>query len=307
MADGPSYFDGLPKTSFAGIEFPAERIVLHSNGRQHVHEYPHAPGGAPEKLGRGIYYLTVTGNFTGGANNFKSYPGLYPDRMNQLRALYESQTTDTFVHPTVGQFQAFISKWSQEYLPGKYRSGEKVEIEFLEDQRTSYLVQKKESSGLAIQIQNLNVTAGLALPQLVPAVPPNVMGLFSAINATVNAVLALADQATLYTQLYASKIQELLDLCKTVDSYCSRQGPAVVGIVDALHDLMFSAIQLSQQVRSQNPLSDWTVEYTTTLADIAMQIYGDASRQSDLLTLNANTISDPTRVQAGTQLLYYPA
>lgn len=304
MATGPSYFDGLPKTSFSGIEFPAERIVLHSQGRQHIHEFPKAPAGAPEKLGRGLWHLTVTGNFTGGAKNFKSYPGLYPGRLNALRALYEAQTTATFVYPPYGSFQAFIIGWKEEYVPGKYRSGVKVDLEVLEDQRTAFLVQTQQATDVATQQANLdaqlqNIQGALKLPSTTTSI-------FDAIRATVNAVLAFGDQAQLYTALYAGKIQQLIDLCTTADQDINLHGPIAVGIVDSLHDVWLSAVTLSQQVRSQNPLSQWTVESTTTLTDLAATIYGDTSRQGDLLTLNAGAISDPNRIRAGTTLLYYP-
>jgi hypothetical protein len=55
-----SPFDQLQAASFAGYIFPWSRIRVSCSLRDHVHIYPHAPGGQPEKLGRNLYEFHFT-------------------------------------------------------------------------------------------------------------------------------------------------------------------------------------------------------------------------------------------------------
>src|SRR5207253_5016277 len=68
---------------------------------------------------------------------FPGYPNLYPAGMNQMFVYASTQSTQDLVHPSSGTFPAFIINWDQE-KEAKIRSGEKVEIEFLEDQESSF-------------------------------------------------------------------------------------------------------------------------------------------------------------------------
>ncbi len=299
---GPSFFDGLRKTSFAGNEFPAERIVLFATGRQHVHEFPHQASGAPEKLGRGIWHLQVRGNFS--SQKFASYGnGLYPERLNLLRGLYETQTTATFVHPTVGEFQAFIIGWRQEYEPGKIRSGEKVDIEFLEDQRSDFLAQNVPAGDVVTAQANFDAITAKVKGQVLPPFSAPTLSLFDSLRAAVNAVSALGNTVTLYSQLYLAKIQETVSLCQQIDDAFMSRGPEVCEIIDALHDLQYQAQQLSSQA-FQLRVSQKTLPSTMSITDVAQWLYKDTSRASDLLSLNV--ILDPTAIPAATVIKYFP-
>lgn len=299
----PSILETTAPTSFGGITFAAERIVLHSQGRQHVHEFPHMPAGAPEKLGRGVWYLTVTGNFQ---NRFAKFPGLYPDAMNQLRQLYEKQETNAFVHPTVGQFQAFISGWRQDYNPGKSLSGEKVEIEFLEDQRTAFLIATKPSmTSVASSQSQLDAAVALLKTALGIFPTPQLLGVFDAIRATSNAVQSLVDTAGLYSGLLETKALELASLCERADQLLPIQSPLALSIIDPLHDIWSQALTAGKQIQNAKAaLGEWTTPRTMTIGDVALAIYGDTSRQSDLLSLNV--IADPTSIPANTEITYFP-
>ncbi|HSY22310.1 MAG TPA: DNA circularization N-terminal domain-containing protein, partial [Polyangiaceae bacterium] len=214
-----TYFDTLPFTSFNGIVFMAERIKLYSTGRQHIHEFPHAPGGAPEKLGRGLWYLSVQANFQ---TTFAAYPNLYPDAMLSLRRMYEAQITGTFVHPTSGQFDAFISKWDQDYEPGRIRSGEKVQIEFLEDQRSLFLTQATENvASTQMAMAQSNVDAGLAALKDTLRMTPTDLSVFDAVRAAVNTVQSLQSTVSLYSQILNAKAQELVSNCQQADQLFS--------------------------------------------------------------------------------------
>ena len=304
-----SILDGLPRGSFAGIEFATERITMHGQGRQHVHEFPHAPGGAPEKLGRGLWYFTVHANFQNTFSGFQAQPkaqSLYPDACNKLRRFYELQITDTFQHPTVGQFQGFIISWRQDYDP-KLRSGEKVEFEVLEDQRDNFLTQTS-----AVQTTSSMSTSQAAIDAQLSAVRNALkmtdadMGLFDALRAGVNSISALSDTGNLYTGLLQAKCLEVSNLCGQLDGTHSMQDPRALGLVDPVHDIWSAAMNIAAQQAAA--LSTKTTPRTMTVQDLSTWLYnGDVSRASDLLTLNANSIPDPTAIKAGTQIKYFPS
>ena len=123
-------FDTLQRASFQGIEFPITSMTLKGGIRDHIHEYPHAAGGAPEKLGRKLYEVSMQANFQ---STFRAYPRLWPSALSKLRKIFEQQTTGDLVIPTIGTIQAYARNWTQQ-MEAKIRSGETATFEFVEDQ-----------------------------------------------------------------------------------------------------------------------------------------------------------------------------
>ena len=133
-----SVFDSYPQASFSGITFPVESSRIKGGIRDHIHEYPHSPGGSPEKLGRMLYEFTVQVHFDA---RFTNYPGLYPQSLNQLTTLFEAQTTADFRLPQMpASVSCYCRAWTRE-MTNRIRSGERVELVFMEDQSTLYLFQ----------------------------------------------------------------------------------------------------------------------------------------------------------------------
>ena len=301
----PAYFDKLRPASFSGIVFMAERIKVLSNGRQHIHEFPHAAGGAPEKLGRGLYYISVQANFQ---TTFAAYPNLYPNAMLSLRRLYEAQITATFVHPTSGEFDAFISKWDQDYEPGRIRSGEKVQIDFIEDQRSIFLTQASaDASSTQMAMAQSNIDAGIKALQDTLRMTPTDLSVFDAVRSAVNTILSLQSTVSIYSQILNAKAQELVSNCQQADQLFPMQSPLAFPILDPLWEVQANAQKLAS-VTSTAGLSSWFVPRTMSLLELSQTLYmGDASRQEYLLALNAQNITNPFAIEAGTEILYVPS
>lgn len=300
-----SAHDGLPRTKFGDIEFPGELHRVRSVLRHHVFEYPHSPGGAIEKLGRGLWECTVHGNFQA---TFPAYPDLYPNQMNKLRGYYGLGATLDFRHPTFGTFPAVIVSWDQVKDP-KIRSGEKVEIVFLEDQSASFAVAQTLVSAdyTAIGPSAAQLDSELAAVRADLTLSQNDLNLFDALQASVASVLALRDTAQLYGNLYAAKVEQVVSLCEQLDASINLQDARAWSVVDAMQSVWQQAIRIGQDIQATRVnLLDFTVPFTMPLLQIAVNIYGDASRQSDLLSLNADRIDDPLNVPAGTDIRYYP-
>lgn len=300
-----SAFDGLPRTKFGDIQFPGEIHRLRSVFRHHVFEYPHSPGGAIEKLGRGLWQCTVRGNFQA---TFPGYPDLYPNSMATLRGYYGLGATLNFTHPTLGTFPAMITSWDQ-VKDAKIRSGEKVDIEFLEDQDASFSVTETLVSAdyTAIGPSAQQLAAELAAIRGDLTLSQNDLSLFDAIQSTVNSVLALKDTANLYGNLYAAKVLQVVSLCQQLDVSQNMQDARAWPLVDAMQVVWQNAIRIEQDLQAQRAqLSDYTVPFAMPLLQVAINLYGDASRQEDLLALNSDRIDNPISIRAGTDIRYYP-
>src|SRR5438105_4964362 len=132
----PVYFDTLQRASFGGAEFPVESVSIVGGLRDHIHEYPHSQGGAPEKMGRKLYTIRMKAVFQ---TKFKLYPGLYPNTLNFLRKMFEEQSSADLVVPTIGTMTAYCRNWTQE-MEWRIRNGEKADFEFVEDLAQDFLV-----------------------------------------------------------------------------------------------------------------------------------------------------------------------
>lgn len=299
-----SAHDGLPRHKFGDVEFPSEVTRLRMVVRHHVHEYPHSPGGAPEKLGRGLIMVTCRANFQA---TFPGYPYLYPDGMLKMFGYASQGATLDFRHPTMGTWPAFIINWNQE-KEAKIRSGEKVDIDFLEDQSASYAL---AALSTAQHVTAMGPTAAQLASDLKAAqadlgVTPEQLSVFDALQTAVNGVLSVKDTVELWGNRYGAELAKVQSLCGQIDQMVCMQDARAWPVVDSLQAVWVTAVRAQQDLHSQRAkLKKWTVPFTQPLAQIAMTLLGDASATGDLLSLNAS-ILDPMNVQANTVIYYYP-
>jgi hypothetical protein len=311
----PTAAAGLPSTQFGDVKFPSEMTRLHFAGDHHIHKYPHSPGGAPEKLGRGLYHCTIRASFQA---TLPGYPDLYPNGMNKIRSYAEFQSTLPFQHPSMdGTFPAFIVNWDQA-KDAKILSGEKVDIEFLEDQEASFalaaIAVTADDTAVAATSQQLSSTLfALAGPPdgtggpVVLQLRQADFGLFAALQTAVNAMLAFRDQAQLYGNRYAAAVQNVLNLCSQIDSLGSMQDARAWPVIDVLRQLQAQAVGTQQDLQNQQAkLKKYNVPFTQPLMQISMTLYGDTSNFEQLLALNAGSFDNAMQVPAATPILYYP-
>lgn len=298
-----SAFDFQPRHKFGDVEFPSSNTRVRLVFRHHVHEYPHSPGGSPEKLGRALVQITCRVSFQA---TFGGYPDLYPAGMNTMFGYASQGATLNFTHPSRGTFPMFITNWDQEW-EAKCRSGEFVDIEFLEDQEASDAVAATTDTTFS---QTMAISAGqlaadLAATQADLAPTSTDLDVFDALQSAVNAVTAFKDTSTLYQNLYSSKIDQVIRLCNQVDQLTCMQDVRAWPLVDDLRTLWSASVRVQNDLQSQQAqLKTYNVPYPQSLAQIALTLYGDASRISDLTSLNA--LDDVTNVPAGIQIQYYP-
>ena len=295
-------FDSLLPASFNGTSFPVQKISVTGGLRNHVHEYPHQPGGSPEKLGRKLYVFKVSAVF---ANTFPKYlsPPLWPDRLRTLVGLFEAETTAYLTIPTVGTIKAFATDWDRE-MSWENLSGEATEITFLED--VSDVV---DIDGL-FTVATASLQSQAALLAKVPIIRNDdngdARGLFDKIHDAVNSVLAIKDTADVYSAMLTSKIEAVVSLCNQADALLAMNDPANTQAIDALHDVWASALKLAQDVtETGSTIATYATPRLMSVAEISAAIFGDASHAVDILQMNP--FEDALAVPKATLVKYFTA
>lgn len=291
-----AYFDQLGKASFDGITFPVERVSIKGGLRDHVHEYPHTAGGAPEKLGRRLYTFRLTCTFDEGM--IRAYPGLYPDNLEKLFALWEQEKSSALILPTLGAVTAYCFDWSKEMV-WSLRSGERVELEFREDQSRLFLIDAMLAAA-ATALPDLDTAFQLEADTLDPK--PSI---FEAISDAVNAVRGVRDQADLASNLLESKLLAIAALCSEADrSVRELQDPLNYRILEALKQIWAAASQgVSDLAGRRSPLRSYTTPTRMSIADVSLRVFGSTDRSMEILQINS--VEDAFDIPAGTTLKYY--
>lgn len=284
----------LPPASFAGIRLPVESLRINGGLRDHVHEYPHTPGGAPEKLGRKLYEIQIGCSFQ---SVFKGWDRLWPDQLNQLRVIFDNQETHPLVLPSIGTIQAYATSWDQEFT-ARMISGEKANFSFREDQSDAFLVDKlvrSKAQSIPSKASTLELEAE-AIGQ---------RDLFQQILDAAGRVQAVLDQGEAYGSILEARINAVTSLCQQADDTFSLLNKAENHrVLEALKELWGSAVELAEDILGKSSkLIRWTVPRDMSVMDVSVAFYGTADNSMQILQLNP--IEDAFRIPAGTVLKLY--
>jgi prophage DNA circulation protein len=287
--------DKMLPCSFAGIAFPVESVEIRGAYRTHTHEYLYTPGGDVEKLGRRLYEFQIQANFQ---DTFRTYPGLYPNGLARLMRLIETGESFPLVVPNVGTITAVCTAWDRS-LVARCKSGERVRFSFLEHQDQAFLVENVVAEGSAVIQDRLSVAADIFSKKA-----PDI-GLLDSIENAASAVLAVADQAEMMSNLVEAKLLALTSLCEQADASLEiLNDPAQHEVLDALLGLWSAAEKLHTDVlKLHKPVQTFVVPATMGVMQVAAKIFnGSTDRAMELLQLNA--FQDLTAIPEGTQVRY---
>jgi hypothetical protein len=297
-------FDKLRPWGFGGLRFPVGDSSVRGRIRDHVHEYPHSPGGAPEKLGRALYEMRAGAMFIAPSalapDMRATYPDLFPGTLGALRTLYESQQTKPLTIPTIGTIDAYIFEWDERKV-AKDNSSVLVEITWREDQDRATLadVLQVDFGGIAPMLDHLNE---IKADVYRTGPPPSI---WDQINSMALQVLAIKDSADLYGNLVAAKIDGFASLLRSADeSVAELNHPDNQDLTEALHALWSATVDLQKNFSSgeRGQVREYTVPLQMPIGDVSVAIFQDASHAVDLMQLNP--IEDPLAIPAGTVLRY---
>jgi prophage DNA circulation protein len=280
---------GLQRASFAGIEFPVSSVTVKGGLREHVHEYPHVAGGAPEKLGRKLYEVTMVAEFHDVIPEYGS--SLWPGSLADLLNFFELETTEDLVIPTVGKIQAYAVEWDKVW-EAKRQSGERATFHFREDSGNAFLASEAVASisGIsALGAYNYSLYQASGYQS----------SIFDAINDAVNAITSITDQAEMFGNLVEAKALALASLCDQADASVKfLQDPVNHRILDALLELWAAAIRLQKDAAlTALTVINWTVPSPMAVSDVSRALYGDSARAVDILQMNA--IEDAFNIPSG--------
>jgi hypothetical protein len=318
-------FDNLQRASFAGIAFPVEEITIDGGLRDHVHEYPHSPGGAPEKLGRRLYTFRMRAKFHA---TFRAYgfTDLYPRAWNRLRNICEAGRTEDLVVPTLGTLKAYAVSWP-ETATARQRSGVTVEFTFREDVDTYFMngLLSISSASMEQAQQRLAYMAtvyeqtppGQVILEAIPTdpvnaplVPPpdaakqNVLDLLGAIDAAFNLLLSIDDQADFYATLAEIKVMRVISLCQEVARRAELQDARNARLREALLGAWSTADDRRRDIeKKREQMILYITPIDMSVTDVAKAVYGDASRAMEILKLNA--LRNPFLIPRGSALRMY--
>jgi prophage DNA circulation protein len=294
----------LARASFGEIAFPTTEVSLTGGLRHHIHEYPHSPGGQPEKLGRRLYIVRMEAWFhelTGVAA--ANYPDLWPAGLKKLRELLESGETKDLVVPTVGTIRAFATSWTQKFVAANALDGEKVSLEFCEDSEDANLSGNEAEFAAAAVVDAMDkLSAALAKAEFAGA--KRKPGIFEQLNDAVGAFTALKDQAEAQASLISDKLETIKSLAGDVADTLDIGGTAAgVGVDTASRNLWYAANEAQANlVTPAAAMLSFTVPILTSVVDLATTLYGRTDKVADLLRLNA--FPDPYRIPPGTVVMY---
>jgi hypothetical protein len=298
-----SYWDSLPQCSFNGINFPVESSKIEGGQRDHVHEYPHTPGGAPELLGRKLYTFRVVSKFD---VNFDSYPGLYPQGLDTLMGYFEQGTTGPLrLSQMPSAVPCYAVQWTRDQS-AKCRSGEMVEIVFRENQTSLFLFSDLVDSSNA-DLTDASADLAEQLADVQSQLSTGTMNLFGQLADLVSSAVAWGQQLEgTFSSQYYDAVLAIQTISGNIDAQPDMQSPTVWPVINSLHALWQNAIQSAQQQNQAGAkLKQYVVPATTDIGSICTAIYnGNSSQVSSLLSLNA--IPDPLSVRAGTIISYFP-
>jgi prophage DNA circulation protein len=293
----PTVFDTFKPMSFGPVKFPYKSYQVHGAYRHHIHEYPHSPGGALEKLGRSLYEFTVSVDFRAELDSPK-YPRLITD-LGNLRNLFEGGVTEKLHIPHMGTVEAIAVDWTEGCV-NTDRSGVAGHIKFVEDQTSAFGVLE------TLQVERTSFDSNAA--NFAAAVRPPGVNIFRQIDEVVSSIAAIKDQAQLFGSLVASKIESLIQMLRLADETVKELNdpPYNIELVEALHALWDATQQLGKDIQQKGDLlKEYTTPIVMSVTQAAGAIYGDTERAIDVMQLNV--IRDPYAIPANTRLRYYEA
>lgn len=285
-----NYLDTLPRMTFDGLPIPFKRLTIKGGLREHTHEFPHADGGAVEKLGRKLYTFNVNAIFLDEARGFTNLLNTVAD----LRNKFEFGRTGELVVPNIGTILAVATNWT-ETLDAKMRSGEEVEIEFLEDEE--FLLKDIVSEAGYYDLVAAEVALQLEVAKL-PA-PPD---LFAALADAVDSVAAIGDQVELMGNQIEARVRKVQSLCERIDrSLDILNKPVNHKLLDALHGVWEASVKLHANVlKSTTGVVLYTTPVRMSVSQVSVAVYGKTSRAVDIMRSNA--IEDAFSIPAGVTL-----
>lgn len=292
--------DTLARATYGEITFPISALSVEGGHDFAEHTAYLRRGADMEPCGQKAYSGSFTIPCVNTPRLVKEYGELFRGLREGIVSLFEDVPIGELTLPGYRTFTAAVKTWASELDPDR-RNGTDLKVTFMEHNATASLL-----------------TTGGNLPTNTPA---SVALFATAADAAMLAVAAsgwTAVASTIATQL-ARLESDALSFGAQSECFRLMLAPVVGNLALSLfasaaaHNAAVALLTLRSSIydlrsRYQPTLSEvrtYTVPQTMALWEIALTVYGDASRTR--LLLAANAVSDPLAVKAGTTLTILPA
>lgn len=275
---------------------PFEEAEKESGGRDHIHVFPHSPGGLPEKLGAELKSFTLRCFFDPAFEGIYPSSYAYPDTLDALEDAADSQVTGTLVLPTMKTPVRAYCRKVHRTQTAKVTSGERATISFMQDQTVEEkFAQTNIQSSANNLVADANTFAAITT-DFDSTLPGTMMGL-------VGSLVALDGTSQQFSFLAASLVDQIADVADQFLLTPVLDDPAYWIIVTACHDVLYDAILLGRNIQQNSaPILLYIVPTEMTTQEISIAIYGDSTHADDIF--DENEIDDALSVPAMTKIQY---
>lgn len=295
--------DTFKIASFNGIEFPYNEREMACGIRHHTHEYPHAPGGDDEPLGRKLYTFDFSCDFDEGFSG--RFPGIYPGTLILLFATFGEETVADLVVPGFATFKARCTDWNAKKA-ARIRSGEKVHMKFLEVLDEIVAVQNFTTAPLALPALAERLTTEVTTLSTAPlgALPSNAIPKISDLDSILNITATLSGLPS-NSPAISIQASALLGACQAYDVLPFLRYPRSYAAADALHILYQASLKILKDalLKGRTILTFITDVPRMSISQVATKIYGSTARTVELMQLN--NLEDALNIRPGTPIRYY--
>lgn len=291
-------FDRLPEASYGEITFPVSALSTDGGNDVAEHSAYLRRGADVEPCGQRAYRGTLSVPCINTPRLVQRYGTLFPDLRNALIKLFEDVPIRTLTHPTLGTFPAAITGWREQLAP-EQRSGVVIEVEWVEHDARASLAAAPDSTRTPSSVSDLAADADARSTTLGP---PSGYVLVAPI---VDAQLTILGASVLSFTAVAACFRVMLDPIAANLALTAFAPASAHAATMALLGLRASVLELrSRYMPTLAAARTYTVPLPMALWEVALTVYGDASRTS--LLRAANAIPDPLLVPAGTVLTVLP-
>lgn len=307
----PPVVTGWRGASFGGVDF-ARNVVRWEDTRDRrgkTHEYIKRDGGEGEDTGRAPHVSVIHLAYIG--------PTWMAD-YKRLQAAIDDNPIQTLVHPIHGSMTArsvsVVGHMDIEGSPNLYEVVARFEESQVDTNVTADgnvttqgpTAKQQAVTGAATGLQ----TSAAPFPSALIAVNNVIAAASLYASSAVASVQAQAADPTLAQQL--ANVQTLTNTAITVILADSHAAPGVSDPAVMAAELLYdTCTQMDDSVRALRPrLALFVVPIDMHITALAQFLYGPVkgpTREAEILVNNANIITDPAYILAGTQLQVAPA
>jgi prophage DNA circulation protein len=287
----------LSACNFEGIAFPVIAAPAEEGWDGAEHTALGRRGADCEPTGYQPIRGTIRAAFL---NDLTEYRDLYPRTYRELIQKIRTTPIGRLVHPYLGTFQAWIKAVRHDF-DSDVRNGCHVDLTFTEHNGEASLL--SDDSG-AVPTDSPSATTSRA------SVADDAMLLtgstrYTPTSATIATQLAYLESGTRSYAQITTAIRAMLSVVETNMALSDFAGVTGHAAIAALESLRASVLELqSRYLGAFARIATYTVPTAMALWQVAVAVYGDASRGQLIQTVNS--IPDPTLIRAGTVLRIVP-